>query len=1165
MKIREKSRIFFLQQVQSFSIFGIQLACNCMKSLAFILALTSFSLSGFSQVYGDPIVFWDFAEGIPEDWVNESDTGISLWEYRGPNTEPDNTVCGRGSCGAGSEPPASISLDNGFVLFDSNYWDDDQGPCGPGLGSGQDPAPHLATLSTGSIDLSQESAVVLTWQQQFKHFQTSTSVQVSVNQGDWTTVHTNAGPFSPNVQWVSVNISSLAANQSDVRIRFRFSGTYYWWCIDDVYLYIPNNNDILLTEMKYTDFVLFGGGETGLENMEYDAIPSAIREPFDISAKFVNVGALTQTGVTLFVDITNEQQQTVYAVSTGNVSINPGQQLTLSLSPYTPPSQTGKYTINYNVEQNEADEAPDDNIGQKDFRITNYLYARDEGVSEGPYETPDLQVGNPYELGNIFEMNFNGFELHSIGVALDEGTVPGSMVYGIVYDLNRDSILARTPDYEVNSAFLNAPGENKIMYLDLEEPLAVSDTSWLNVQCGTYGDDSQVKICYSGTSPDQTSFLIYPQNNFLYFVRKTPMVMMHIFPAGTVSGCTDPLADNYSPNAEDEDGSCLYYGCANPLADNYDPGANYNDGSCILTGCTDAQADNYNPEATDDDGSCIFSGCTNPNAVNYDPQANLDDGSCIIEGCTDPEAANYDPQANADNGSCLYPGCTDPEADNYDPQANENDGSCLYSGCTNPSAINYDPQANQDDGSCIIPGCTNPIADNYNPEANQDDGSCIISGCTDPEADNYYPEANTDDGSCIYFGCTDENATNYDPGANTNDGSCTYDNAFLWPSASQGCLPLFVILDNQTNVVEGAQCQILIDGLEVYSDCQESYEWTFTEVGSYTVTYIYSMGEFSSEFNTSIDVFAIPDEPVLSFNPDSYVLSCEGCSGLNSVWILDGVIIAENQISLNATTSGTYTVIVSTENNCSSQSEPIEITLAEAEMHASPTESCAPLEVVVFNQTLLAGEAVCSYSLNGETVHEGCEGTFDLVISDPGEYELVYTYQVGNYIASDAETLTVFGYPEIPLIEFDMENTITCLNCEADVIWYFNDVEIAGASGSSLEVSENGIYQVVSTNEDGCESISEALEVIVTTVRVHPKPELAVYPNPANDWLIIETNSSGLLRWEMLDITGRLIDGGENLPADRRLDVSALPSGRYFLRVTSDNGLQAIKPLQILR
>ena len=47
-------------------------------------------------------------------------------------------------------------------------------------------------------------------------------------------------------------------------------------------------------------------------------------------------------------------------------------------------------------------------------------------------------------------------------------------------------------------------------------------------------------------------------------------------------------------------------------------------------GCMDPMALNYNPLANSDDGSCIYptEGCTDPDAINYNPTAIIDDGSC---------------------------------------------------------------------------------------------------------------------------------------------------------------------------------------------------------------------------------------------------------------------------------------------------------------------------------------------------------------------------------------------------------------------------------------------------------------------------------------------------------------------------------------------------------
>ena len=236
-----------------------------------------------------------------------------------------------------------------------------------------------------------------------------------------------------------------------------------------------------------------------------------------------------------------------------------------------------------------------------------------------------------------------------------------------------------------------------------------------------------------------------------------------------IDNCTDVTADNYAnPDAI----FCIFYGCMDgddfdtanldlsPIADNYDPTANVDDGSCEYSGCDDGEtpACNYEPWANVNDGSCEYDSCVgcmdgggddDIPACNYDPTALIDEGcdyNCV--GCTNPCSANYHSTATINDGSCepVF-GCMDETACNYDACADLNygcqyaDGACEYcSGQTDGSGTvliedtDGDGVCNQDE----VPGCMDDMACNYDLAAT-DAATClyaespceVCSGATD--------------------------------------------------------------------------------------------------------------------------------------------------------------------------------------------------------------------------------------------------------------------------------------------------------------------------------------------------------------------------------------------------------------------------------------------------
>jgi len=318
-------------------------------------------------------------------------------------------------------------------------------------------------------------------------------------------------------------------------------------------------------------------------------------------------------------------------------------------------------------------------------------------------------------------------------------------------------------------------------------------------------------------------------------------------PFVVVYGCMDPLADNYNPDAVQDDGSCSYSNCQDmqlslstdcwggevswqiidefnnvlyeQLSNSLGSLQTFTYNYCIPEGCyTFIINDTYGDGMA---GADLWGCASNGNYTITDAYGNdvvqmtvanygfgTSHAFClspvVTPGCIFINACNFDPNASLDDGSCVFPGCIDAGACNYDAAAGCDDGSCIYPGCNDVNACSYDIAAGCDDGSCVFPGCTDVNACNYDIAAGCYDGSCIYPGCTDVNACNYAIAAGCDDGLCVFPGCNDVNACNYDIAAGCDDGLCIY----------SGCTDV-----NACNYDIAAGCD---DGLCVFPGCTDN-------------------------------------------------------------------------------------------------------------------------------------------------------------------------------------------------------------------------------------------------------------------------------------------------------------------------------------------------------
>lgn len=904
------------------------------RSLLFFGCLIVLASNLKSQVEGTPIYHFDFADGIPSDWDNGiiSTNNIAEWEYRGPSTDPDVTVGARGSCAIIAQPIASETASNGFVIFDGNYWDDGTEQCG-NLGTGVDPAPHTAWLATGPMDFSDNIGAVLTFQQQYRHFQNTTKVQVSNDGGNvWNDVLTNPTIQSPNVEWASVNISAYANGQTDVRIRFIFTGTYYWWLLDDITIYEPNANDMKLTRARYANNLGIGSS-LPYNDLEYDQYPSIMIPPFTIKATAQNIGAYQQTGVKLNAVIMQDGVTQTYTANSPTATVNSGINASLNITPtYTNPAVLGDYEIIYTIQQNQTDDNLLNNKDTLDYTISPYTYARDEGPMENEFFANPYYVGlgMTYEAGNFFQARASNKICHSIGVAFGESTQPGATVKGIIYKEDMEQIWAETDLYTVNIANLNDTGEERIVNIPLINDLTLINDSIYFVVIQQQNVDEVVTIVRSGDAPEEMSIVRYPEVNASFYFLKTPVVRMNIFNPGIVPGCMDMNASNYEPSATMNDGTCLYPGCSNEIADNYDPNVNFDDGSCAIGGCNDPLADNYDPIATYNNNTCQYLGCTDPLATNFDPIAVTDDGTCLFlyalfnvnqtEGCA-PLTVQITNQTDVSpegicnfqiNGITFENDCvTELEYTfnnpgeftitySYDLNGEVTEASQTITVLANPnlSTLAYDPGS----FSIVCPGCS---GDNLEWTLDGD----VIEGETDFTLSTFM------DG--VYQNGLYQLSSYYENGCSLVADPIYVLQPYFTVDPLEGCLPLEVNYTNLTDEVTGTNSVLDFgDGAVINSPIDEISHF-FTTAETFTITLSVS-NEFGSG-SYSVNITALPNlEPILEQN--NGFVECLNCDQFTSVtWVINGETFTGN--GPFPAEEGTYEVTGVTANDCSGTSD----------------------------------------------------------------------------------------------------------------------------------------------------------------------------------------------------------------------------------------------------
>ncbi|MEZ4807782.1 MAG: PQQ-dependent sugar dehydrogenase [Flavobacteriales bacterium] len=127
--------------------------------------------------------------------------------------------------------------------------------------------------------------------------------------------------------------------------------------------------------------------------------------------------------------------------------------------------------------------------------------------------------------------------------------------------------------------------------------------------------------------------------------------------------------------------------------------------------------------------------------------------------------------------------------------------------------------------------------------------------------------------------------------------------------------------------------------------------------------------------------------------------------------------------------------------------------------------------------------------------------------------------------------------------------------------WISGNDTIAGANEQNYQPTMAGWYAVITTFTNGCTLLSDSVHYLPTTVLTTNAGNVQVYPQPADDQLVLEGGITGTPQVLLLDLQGRVLHRSRWAPGARthRIDVSGIGAGASVLELRGAKGVVLLR------
>lgn len=266
--------------------------------------------------------------------------------------------------------------------------------------------------------------------------------------------------------------------------------------------------------------------------------------------------------------------------------------------------------------------------------------------------------------------------------------------------------------------------------------------------------------------------------------------------------------------------------------------------------------------------------------------------------------------------------------------------------------------------------------------------------------------------------------------------------------------------------------------------------------------------------------------PVFSLGPDTTIcdaasLVLTGPAGMSSYQWQDG----SSGTAFTVVQAGIYSLTVS-DGYCPA-TDLVEVQTRSCAMPVAgftvnSQSACAGASLQFTNQSQLA--TACTWYFPGGQPAQSNDWNPVVAYTTPGVYSVMLLVQnaAGSNSRMEISFITVHAIPDAPVIS-SVGNQL--ISTPADQYqWMLNGLNLPGATQQSHFAMQEGNYQVLITNADGCVAVSEPFLFQSTGIRQQVAGRFEVYPNPAQDQFNLKLPEGiGPVRLLLRDLTGKTL------------------------------------------